>query len=190
MIDRVALDTLLLRSLLPELSLREGTSVVARVASRAEAHGIIVLAGIPLTAKLPPEVAAGQTLHLRVAEVTPEQVTLRLDHQAAALAAAAQPPAPPRPPEVTVHEPPHRGTAGEESATVSLSFDSHVLGRLDLRIDLARGTVVAAIAAPPGAALDMATAAAGQLKDTLADKTGRTAQVRVTPRRDPIDTYA
>ena len=65
----------MLRTQLPELSLREGTSVVARVASRGEALGVIVLAGVPLTAKLPPEVEAGQTLHLRIAEVTPEQVT-------------------------------------------------------------------------------------------------------------------
>jgi flagellar biosynthesis protein len=44
--------------------------------------------------------------------------------------------------------------------------------------------VIAGIAAPPGAALELAEAAAGQLKDALADKTRRTAQVRVTARRD------
>jgi len=186
MIEGVSVEALLLRNLLPELSLREGTSVVARVASRAEAHGVIVLAGVPLTAKLPPEVEAGQTLHLRVAEVTPEQVTLRLDPQAV----APPPPPVPRPAQLAVHEPPRRGAAGEESATVALSFDSAVLGRLDLRIDLARGTVIAGVAAPPGVALDLAMAAAGQLENTLAEKTGQAAQVRVTPRRDPFDAYA
>ena len=86
MIERVAVDALLLRTQLPELSLREGSNVVARVAARAEAHGVLVLAGVPLTAQLPPEVQAGQTLHLRVEEVTPERVTLRLDPQAAGVA--------------------------------------------------------------------------------------------------------
>ena len=188
MIDRVALDALLLRTQLPELSLRVGTTVVARVASRGEALGVIVLAGVPLTAKLPPEVEAGQTLHLRIAEVTPEQVTMRLDPDA-----VPAPPAPPpeqRPPELSVAEPPRRGPGGEESATVSLSFDSAVLGRLELRIDLARGTVSAGVEAPPGPALDLAVDAAGQLEDALAEKTGRAATVRISPRREPFDAYA
>jgi hypothetical protein len=189
MIERIALDALALRAQLPELTLRAGASVVARVASREAGHGVIVLAGVPLVAKLPPEVEAGQTLHLKIAEVTAEQVTLRLDQQAM-LAAAAQPPATPPPPRLVVEEPPRRGAEGEESATVALAFDSAVLGRLDLRVDLARGTVSAAVAAAPGAALDIATEAAGRLQDALAERTGRAAQVRVTPRRDPFDAYA
>ena len=76
MIERIALDALALRSQLPDLRLREGASVVARVAARQAEHGVIVLAGAPLVAKLPPEVEAGQVLHLKVAEVTSEQVTL------------------------------------------------------------------------------------------------------------------
>jgi hypothetical protein len=78
-----------------------------------------------------------------------------------------------REPQLAVQESPRRGGGGEESATVSLSFDFALLGRLDLRIDLARDTVIAGIAAPPGAALELAEAAAGQLKDALADKTRR-----------------
>jgi hypothetical protein len=189
MIDRVALDALMLRTQLPELSLREGTNVVARVASRGEAHGVIVLAGVPLTAKLPPEVEAGQTLHLRIAEVTADQVTLRLDPDAA----VPLPPLAPyasRPPALTVAEAPRRGPSGEGSASVALAFDSTVLGRLDLRIDLTRGTVSAAVEAPRGAALELATDAAGQLENILAERTGRAASVRVTPRREPFDAYA
>jgi len=140
-------------------------------------------------AKLPPEVEAGQTLHLKIAEVTADQVTLRLD-QPAMLAAAAQPPATPPPPRLVVEEPPRRGAEGEEAATVALAFDSAVLGRLDLRVDLARGTVSAGVVAPPGAALELATEAAARLRDALAERTGRAAQVRVTPRRDPFDAYA
>jgi hypothetical protein len=190
MIERIALDALALRAQLPELTLREGGSVVARVAAREAGHGVIVLAGVPLVAQLPPEVQAGQTLHLKVAEVTAEQVTLRLDHQAMLAAAqAAAPPAPP-PPRLVVEEQPRRGSGGDESATVALAFDSAVLGRIDLRVDLARGNVSANVAAPPGAALDLANEAAGRLRDALAERTGRAAQVRVTPRRDPFDAYA
>jgi hypothetical protein len=189
MIEQIALDALALRAKLPELTLREGSSVVARVAAREAGHGVIVLAGVPLVAKLPPEIEAGQTLHLRVAEVTPEQVTLRLD-QAAMLAQQQLAPPAPRPPQVSVGEPPRRGAAGEESATVSLAFDSAVLGRLDLRIDLARGIVSAGIAAAPGAPFELATSAAGRLESALSAKTGRAARVRVMPRREPFDAYA
>lgn len=190
MIERIAVDALVLRAQLPELTLRVGASVVARVAAREAGHGVIVLAGVPLVAQLPPEVATGQTLHLKVAEVTAEQVTLRLDQQAMLAAAQAGQPLAPPPPRVAVDEPPRRGAGGEESATVSLAFDSAVLGRLDLRVDLARGNVSASVAAPPGAAFDLAAEAAGRLQDALGERTGRAAQVRVTPRREPLDTYA
>ena len=104
MIERIAVDALALRAELPELTLRVGASLVARVAAREAGHGVIVLAGVPLVAKLPPEVKAGQTLHMKVAELAAE--------------------------------------------------------------------------------------AASRLQDALSERTGRAAQVRVTPRRDPLDTYA
>jgi len=188
-IEQIALDALALRAKLPELTLREGASVVARVAAREAGHGVIVLAGVPLVARLPPEIEAGQTLHLVIADVTPEQVTLRLDHQAM-LANAPTPPLPP-PAELVVEEPPRRAPGGdEESATVALAFDSAVLGRLDLQVDLARGTVSARVTVPPGASHELAREAAGRLQDALADRTGRAAQVHVTARRDPFDAYA
>ena len=43
----VSVATALLRAQLPEVTLREGASVTARVASRGEGHGVLVLAGIP-----------------------------------------------------------------------------------------------------------------------------------------------
>jgi hypothetical protein len=50
--------------------------------------------------------------------------------------------------------------------------------------------VSASVAVPRGAALDLATEAAGRPQEALAERTGRSAQVRVTPRRDPFDAYA
>jgi hypothetical protein len=188
MIERIALDALALRARLPELTLRVGSTVVARVDTRQADHGVIVLAGVPLVAKLPPEVDAGQTLHLVVSDVTPEEVTLRLDHQA--MAAHAPPPAPPPPPRLTVAEAPRRTPGDDDGATVALAFESAVLGRLDLRIDLARATVSARVTTPPGATVELAEAAAERLRSALAEQTGRAAQVTVAARRDPFDAYA
>jgi hypothetical protein len=188
MLEPIAVDALALRARLPELTLRVGSTVVARVDARQADHGVIVLAGVPLVAKLPPEVEAGQTLHLVVADVTPEQLTLRLDHQA--MAAQAPAPPPPPPPELKVADPPRRAPGDEEGATVALAFESAVLGRLDLRIDLARASVSARVTAPPGATAELAEAAAERLRAALAERTGRAAQVTVAARRDPFDAYA
>jgi hypothetical protein len=186
----VAVQTLLLRTQLPDVALREGTSVVARVLSRGEHHGVLVIAGIPLTATLPEEIGkAGETLRLSVADVTPERVTLRLD---AVVNPAAQPP--PRPadrPRVTIQEPPARVTvAGEERSTVALSFQSPALGRLDLRIELAGRRVSVGVEVPPGRPYELADAAAGRLHDGLQARTGLEPAVQIRPRREPLDLYA
>jgi hypothetical protein len=191
MIDRVALDALVLRAQFPELTLREGASVVARVAARHEAHGVIVLGGVPLTAELPPEVREGETLHLRVQEVTEQRVTLKLEQQVAVPGAAHALPPPPRPARLAVADPPHRRPGGDEdSATVALAFDSAVLGRLDLRVDLSRGGVQVGVEAPPGASYAVAAEAAARLQDALAGRIARPATVRVSARREPFDAYA
>jgi hypothetical protein len=193
-IASVALDALMLRARFPELTLREGSAVVARVASRQEGpNGVIVLGGVPLRAELPPEVEAGQTLRLRVEEVTAERVTLKLvppDTQAAA--APPPPPAVPRPPELRIAEPPRRRPEGgdPEAAGVALTVDSAVLGRVRLRIDVGSGGVAAVVETPAGQPYELAVTAAADLEARLADRTGRPASVRVAPRREPFDAYA
>ena len=187
----VSVATALLRAQLPDVTLREGASVVARVASRGEGHGVLVLAGIPLTAQLPDGVESGATLKLRVEEVGPERVVLRMDAQAANPPAAG--PAPPRPeaPKVAVGEPPRRTGGGEEEgASVRLAFVSPALGRIDLRIDLASNAVQVGVEAPAGRAFDAADGGAERLRATLQDALERSATVRVTPRREPLDVYA
>jgi hypothetical protein len=186
----VAVKTLLLREALPDLSLRPGSSVVARVASRGEHHGVLVLGGIPLTAQLPEEVRAGETLRLKVADVTPERVTLQLEPP---LPPPAQPQAAPRQdePRVAVQDPPRRRVAdGEPVASVALAFTSELLGRLDLRIEL-RGTSVHAIVdAPAGDVHDLAQDESARLRDSLTVATEREASVTVRPRHRPVDLYA
>jgi hypothetical protein len=187
----VAIKTLLLQTQLPDITLRAGTSVVGRVQSRGEAHGVLVIAGIPLTAQLPEEVGrTGETLRLRVSDVTPERVTLQLEQVIPPGGQAVPERAPP--PRVRVDEQPRTVRAGgEERSTVALSFHSDALGRLDLRLELvAAARVGAAVETPAGRAFALADAAAGRLHDGLHARTGLEVNVRVTPRRDPLDLYA
>jgi hypothetical protein len=189
----VAVRTALLQQAMPELPLRPGASVVARVASRAEQHGVLVLAGVPLHAQLPDEVPAGSTLRLLVREVTPERVTLSLDGPPVLpvppppMAQRRDPPA-----SLTVQEPPRRRTApgGEEVSGVTLAFHSAALGRLDLRVELSASRVSATVDAAAGGAHAGAAAAAERLRDALMAATEREAVVEVRPRREPVDLYA
>jgi hypothetical protein len=187
----VAVKTLLLQQQLPDITLRPGTSVVARVLSRGADHGVLVIAGIPLTAQLPTEVGrTGETLRLAVSDVTPERVTLHLEQ---VVPPAAQPaPTPTQPARVRVEDEPRTVRAGgEERSTVALSFQSEALGRLDLRIELVAGKrVSASVEAPAGRSFELADAASGRLHDGLHARTGLEADVRVTPRREPLDVYA
>lgn len=186
-------DAALLRTELPDLVLRPGHSVVARVASRGEGPlGVLVLAGVPLRASLPDEVKAGETLRLTVAEVSPERVVLRMDAAALAMAAPAPAPAQAPPPRVAVDEPPRRRRGGGDEATVALRFETPALGRLDLRVELTAGVVRATIGAAPGRSFDLADGRSAVLRDALAAKTARQASVRVVPRREVgrIDIYA
>ena len=63
--DPIAVTAALLRNQLPDVTIREGASVMARVLSKGEGHAVITIAGIPVTAQLPPEVPAGATLGSR-----------------------------------------------------------------------------------------------------------------------------
>jgi hypothetical protein len=187
----VALKTLLLKEAMPDLVLRPGASVVARVASRGDQHGVLVLAGVPLTAQLPEEAKAGATLRLKVTEVTPERVTMQLDGPPLLPPGAEPPPQAAGHPLLAVQEPPQRSLRdGEEVASVVLAFQSALLGRLDLRIDLSAATVQVTVDAPAGEPHDIAEAAAARLRDALEARTEREASVRVRPRRDPVDLYA
>jgi hypothetical protein len=186
----VAVRTLLLQTQLPDIALRPGTSVVARVLSRGEGHGVLVIAGIPLTAQLPKEIGkTGETLRLSVADVTPERVELRLEQ---VVPPAVQQPVPHEPrARVQVEEQPRTVRAGgEERSSVALSFHSDALGRLDLRLEVAGTRVTAAVEAPAGRSFELADAAAGRLHDGLQARTGLEAEVHIRPRREPLDVYA
>src|SRR3954453_837860 len=72
------LEAALLRRQLPDLLLRPGMTLFARVAEREGRHGIIVLAGSPLVAGLPDEGQGGDKLRLLVQDTRGEQVAVKL----------------------------------------------------------------------------------------------------------------
>jgi hypothetical protein len=193
--DPIAVAAALLRAQLPDVPLREGASMMARVASRGESHAVIVIAGIPVTAQIPPEVQAGTTLKLKVEEVTPERVTLRIDPQQPAqvptpVVGNVPPPMQLRP-HVAVEEPParRRGADGEPADVVSLAFNSPTLGRLDLRLELRGDRLLAEVTTPAGRPHAVATGSAERLRAKLKE-VGLDATVNVRPRHEPLDLYA
>lgn len=188
-VDPIAVTAALLRAQLPELPPREGASLMARVASRGESHAVIVIAGIPVTAQVPPEVQAGATLKLRVTDVSPERVMLQIEPQQAV---PVQPQAPMElRPQLKVEEPParRRGADGEPADVVSLSFTSPALGRLDLRLELRGERLLAEVTTPAGRPHVVASQASERLRANL-ERVGLEATVNVRPRHTPLDLYA
>src|SRR3954471_17188237 len=89
--DLLRVEAALLRANLPELVLRPGMTLPARVIERHGQMGLLLLAGTPLSAQLPDELKAGDRLRLRVEDVG-EQVVLRTVDSPAQQQAQAPPP--------------------------------------------------------------------------------------------------
>lgn len=197
--DTLRVEAALLRSVLPDLVLREGMRIVASVAERAGQRGIIVLAGTPLAAQLPENVSVGDVLRLVVAETSPDRVVLRIADPATTTVAPPTPPpvavAVPLPgganARVVVDERDGAGRGERERHELRLTYASASLGRLELHLTLAGGEAlrvnVRAAAGPP---FELAEAGAAELAEAIGAATGRPAQVRVSPRHDPLDVYA
>jgi hypothetical protein len=197
--DPIAVTAALLRAQLPDVPIREGASLMARVASRGESHAVIVIAGLPVTAKLPPEVEAGAVLKLKVKEVTAERVWMQIDPQAPApgqpqsLTPVIGQPVPQAQlqPRVEVEEPPARrmGADGEPADVVALAFTHPALGRLDLRLELRGDRILADVTTPAGRPHQVANNSSERLRASL-EAVGLEATVRVRPRHTPLDLYA
>jgi hypothetical protein len=188
-VDPIAVTAALLRTQLPEVPIREGATLMARVASRGEAHAVIVIAGIPVTAQVPPEVQAGATLKLKVTDVSPERVMLQIDPQQPAQV-PLQAPMELRP-QIVVEEPParRRGADGEPADVVSLTFTSPTLGKLDLRLELRGERLLAEVTTPAGRPHVVASGASERLRANL-EAVGLEPTVKVVPRHTPLDLYA
>ena len=188
----IHLDALLLRARAPDLVLRPGMVLAARVAERSGRHGVLTLAGAALVAELPDEVAAGDRLRLTVVETGPERVVMRL----------TEPPSPPAHPAVQLPLPDGRAaglrveeraggqSAEEEADAVAVTYDSPRLGAIEFRLALSGDALSAAVRAGAGAPYAMAEERLEALREALAAATGRAASVSLTARRDPFDVYA
>jgi hypothetical protein len=189
--DLLRVEAALLRAQLPELVLRPGMTLPARVMERHGQMGLLLLAGTPLSAQLPDDLKAGDRLRLRVEDVG-EQVVLRTVDAPAAQQQAQAPP----PPEVAlplpngataqlrVTEKADERRGDDEAVTVALDYDSPALGTLDMRLVLqpAGGGLQVTVGASAGAPEERVRGAAEELRRALADATGLSATVRVVGR--------
>jgi hypothetical protein len=197
--DAVGVNLVLLRGLLPSLSLTPGTMLTARVLDART----LSLAGVRLAAQLPAGVAAGQVLRLRVQEASTEQIHLRIvetatgQSQATEQAAAPQVPPPayqlalPGGAVARVHvEEREEGEggkgAGGAARSVVVRYDSPTLGRLDIRLDASS----AAVHVSDGDPALRVRAAADQLRDALTQAGGAPVLVTVHPRAQTLNVQA
>jgi hypothetical protein len=190
------LEAALLRRQLPDLLLRPGMTLFARVAEREGRHGIIVLAGSPLVAELPDEVQVGDKLRLLVEDTRGDRVAMKLIQE--------QPAAAPQTPVVGLplpdgtqarlsveeQEESEGGDDDPEHASISIGYASPALGMVGFVLSLAPGAVTVRAELAAGQAFELASDAAEELRERLAAATGRAAEVTVSPRREPLDLYA
>jgi hypothetical protein len=197
--DLLRVEAALLRAQLPELVLRPGMTLPARVMERHGQMGLLLLAGTPLSAQLPDELKAGDRLRLRV-EAVGEQVVLRTVDSPAAQPAATPPPelALPLPgggrAEVRVTERAADGRGDEEPAAVALDYDSPALGTLAMRLVQQPGGagLQVTVGATVGVPEERVRGAAEELRTALAEATGLPATVRVIgrPPTSRVNLYA
>jgi hypothetical protein len=197
--DAIGVNLVLLRGLLPDLSLTPGTMVTARV---LDARTLSV-AGVRLAAQLPQGVAAGQVLRLRVAETSTERIHLQIVETAGQSQAAAQAASAPQVPpsayqlalpggavarvHVEEREEAEGGKRGAGAArSVVVRYDSPTLGRLDIRLDASS----AAVHVSDGDPAARVRAAADQLRDALTEAGGAPVLVTVHPRAKTLNVQA
>ena len=190
----IAFELILLRSVLPELVIRPGMALAARVAERQGRHGIITIAGNPLVAELPEGVERGENLRLRVEDVTGEKVFMKLMEQPSPSSLPSLPGLP-LPDGRTAHlrvedEDMELLRAEDEEGSVALTYESPSLGPISFHLGLGRGTVNARVRVRDGIPLAVAERAAEGLRAALARSTGRAAHVQIGIRHDPLDIYA
>lgn len=186
-----------LRRQMPDLILRQGMTLAARVAERDGKHGIITLAGVPLVAELPDGVKTGDTLKLLVADTRAEKVVMRLVQD--------QPSGAPPPPTVNIAQPDgsqarltvdedggreRGGGRDREQAAIALTYETPKLGAVGLRLEIAPGIVRVRAEVRAGSVYQLADDASDSLRRQLAARTGRAAKVTVVARRESFDAYA
>src|SRR3954453_20854356 len=173
----IAVQLITLQQVMPEVTLRMGQSLLARVAERHGDGGILMIAGQPVVANLPENVRAGDVLKLAVRDITAEQVVMQM-HGGKESAQAQQgsqttvPLAFPgaAPSQIIVDDQAGGGDgAGEgEVSTVALTYSSPALGDLNFLRGMDGWGVAVEVRVAAGAPLEIASAAAEALRERLA----------------------
>jgi hypothetical protein len=196
-----AVDLALLRDvLLPGVRIAPGRALMARVVAAESGRGSLSIAGYLIEAELPGHVRAGQDLRLEVRDISAGRVLLQIADPGHAA------PPPPPPAEVplpgggtlTVTERDARGDGGASggggggggSHSLALRYDAPALGPVDLRFELAPGSMRVGVTVSAGDSLQRAQADADTLRAALAAALGHAVSVTISPRREPIDVYA
>jgi hypothetical protein len=196
----IAVQLITLQQVMPDVTLRLGQSLLARVADRHGDRGILMIAGQPLVAQLPEHVRAGDVLKLAVRDITAEQVVMQMHEgkEAAQAQARQDQPAVPLafpgqlPSQIRVDDDGSSGgEAGEgDVSAVALTYESPALGEMNFRIAMDGTRVVVEVRTAAGAPLEVASAAAGALESRLAAAVDRAASVTVAPRPGSFDVSA
>ncbi|HEY2602609.1 MAG TPA: flagellar hook-length control protein FliK [Thermoleophilaceae bacterium] len=191
---RVFLDPALLKAELPQLVLRPGMTLAARVAERQGSRGLLMIAGSALAAELPENVKAGETLRLRVQEASSERIVMRLEGESQQVQEPLVVPVPlPGGQQAFIQVDEREGQGGQGAGgggRVAITYRSPALGALDFRLALEGGGLSAHVQAAQGAPHELASAQAEELRDALNRATGKPVQLTVSPRHDPLDVYA
>ena len=192
-------DLVLLRGLFSDTALKPGTVLAARVLERDGPRGMLLLNGVRVPAQLPPELAEGDALRVRVAEATAERLHLQVVQQGSPSAPAASTPAaaytlvlPGGAQARVMVEPEGEGSGGAVSArrSITLRFDSPALGRMDFVLDLDATALAATIHAIAGDPAALARAESSSLQSALSAATDRPATVTIRERGETLDVRA
>jgi hypothetical protein len=218
MVSPLAVDLRALRVLVgPDIKIVPGRAVMARVVAPQQpgGRGSLSIAGYLLEAELPESVRAGDDLRLVVRDVSAERVLLAITdprdagpgqqaQQAQTQPVGQQLPdpsaiAPPPVPlpgggsvQVTERDAGGAGTGHSgDRQDVLLRYDAPALGTMDLRFQMAAGTLNVGVSLAPGGPLALAQADAESLRRALAAAMpGRAVSVTVTAQLPPLDLYA
>jgi hypothetical protein len=191
---RVFIDPAMLKAEIPQLVLRPGMTLAARVAETHGSRGLLMIANAALAAELPEGVKAGDTLKLRVQEASAERIVMRMESESQQVQQPTAVPVPlPGGQQASVYVDEREGEGSQVAggrSQVAITYRSPQLGALDFRLSLEGGALTAHVKAGRGVPHELAQARAEELRDALNRATGKPVQVTVSPRHDPLDVYA
>ncbi|HEX8207521.1 MAG TPA: hypothetical protein VF587_15765 [Solirubrobacteraceae bacterium] len=186
-------DLVLLRGLFADTALRPGMVLPAKVLEREGPRGMLLLNGVRVPARLPPELAAGDVLRVRVQEVTAERLALQVVHPDTPTDPSPSTVGLPLPGGVRFRVDPDAAgassSAAPESHAIRIRFDSPALGRLDFLLEVDPERTSATVGVAVGAA-ELVGSGANEFREALASATDRPATVTLRPREESFDARA